>query len=154
MRATLSSLLDDITRMMNPFDLTKKGLAQEIATAAADGIIVHMTMGCEPDGTPWEPLSPGYQAWKDKEAPGQPIGRLYDHMMTYTQVYGTLQISTDQITQTYGVDDDAFLEALKFQRGGAVTGTTQPPRPFYGFTQIAVDRIDFILTRTFDAAIQ
>ena len=47
----------------------------------------------------------------------------------------------------------ARIEATKFQEGGIVTGTNQPPRPFYGFTHGAVQMADALLTHVFQTFI-
>ena len=124
------------------FDLDRNGIGTAIMAHAVDGIMWNMIQELDPDGLPWDDLSPSYEAWKKTVAPGKPIGVLHGLMRTMDQLAGVQLVTTNFASMTYGTDPVARVEATKFQEGGIVTGTAQPPRPFYGLTREALDDID------------
>lgn len=137
-----SELVADLDRLENPFDLTADGLGAELAGIAAEEILANMDAETDPDGNPWPSLSAGYREWKDVVAPGAPMAVLRGVMKTIEQLRGEPVFTPGAGRQTYGTDDEAKEHAMKFQEGGLVTGTNQPQRPFYGFTQKAFDRMN------------
>jgi hypothetical protein len=140
----------DIIRAM--FDLDKGQLGRSLMAIATEEILVNMDMECDPDEMPWAPLSTEYHAWKRTIAPNAPMGVLYGIMKTYDQISGTQTIQADTAMMEYGLDIIAQTEAMKFTYGGFVTGTRQPPRPFYGLTFMAETRISAELDSRFNNA--
>jgi hypothetical protein len=149
MKTTMIGLQYELQLMENPFDFTRGGLGQAIIDAGIIGIIDNTWDELEPDGTPWAPLSQGYAAWKNSVRPGQRIGRLWDVMLAIPEIMGVQTILPARMVHQFGVTDQAKLEALKFQEGGLVTGTNQPPRPFFGITIAACYMDDTLLENRF-----
>ena len=153
MKTDIQGLLADIRRLKDPFNLSRSGLGDQLLDIAVLNIVLNCSAGLDPDGQPWLPLSKSYQLWKDNIAPGQPIGRLFDLMLDYGQLSGERTVGPAWAIARYGTDSLARIEAMKFQEGGLVTGTNQPPRPFYGFTHGAVQMADATLTHVFNSFI-
>lgn len=141
--------LADIDRMEHGLDLDRDLFASTLMDASVDGILWNCGQEKDPEGVYWPRLSAGYKAWKDQFHPGHPTGVLFGIMITVEQLSGVRVITADQASMTYGISPQAIVEAVKFTEGGAVTGTNQPPRPFYGFTAEAIADIETIADRRF-----
>jgi hypothetical protein len=153
MIATINQLVAEIDRMQDAFILTKNQFGEELCTIAAQGVDECTSAGCDSEGNSWPPLSYEYQQWKSTVAPGKPIGVLFMAMLQWKELIGRLTINTYAMVQRYGVSMIARIHAYKFQEGGAVTGGKQPPRPFWGFTASAIQRMDQCATSNFDKAL-
>lgn len=141
----------DIDRMMRPFNM-RDGLAEEFRTVAVEGIQLQCETQADPDGNTWAQLHPIYEEWKSIEAPGKPIGRLYDTMLSTNELMGVLAVrSEDLAEQYYAVTAMAMYLADQFQKGGVVTGNKQPPRPFWGISQYTYARMGEISDARFEA---
>ena len=125
------------SRMADPFPQPI-----EIQVIVATAIMINMDAECDPDGNPWPDLSNSYATWKATIAPGRPMGYLYGTMKTMDNLMGVAVVQGSQMTMTYGVDPVAIAHAIKFTEGGLVTGTNQPPRPFYGLTTYAEQQLN------------
>lgn len=129
-RKILADLAWARDKMAAPFDQP-----MEFQVIAAAGMARNMDAECDPDGIPWEKLSPYYADWKASVRPGAPMGVFDGIMKDWANLVGTATASGDRMTMTYGTGDPvAMMHAIKFTNGGIVTGTSQPPRPFYGLT--------------------
>ncbi len=106
-------------------------------TILATNVQMTMMMESDPDGNPWPKLSDSYQEWKDRVAPGELMGYLYGAMKEESNIRGVPVTSGNQMTIAYGPDPVAIQHAIKFTEGGIVTGTNQPPRPFWALSQQA-----------------
>lgn len=115
------------------FDLTKHDLANKGFDNAVDGIYYCIVYGHDPDGIPFPALSQYYETWKQAVVGDEPIGILFGLMTSRAELCGVRIIRPDHAIQIYGATLAGQIEATKFQEGGAVTGTNQPARPFYGF---------------------
>ena len=145
----LPAILDDFRAIARTFDLDRHDLADRMMDIATFEILAHMDAEVDPDGVAWAPLSQKYIEYKAEIAPQAPMAVLFGVMKTWDQVAGERHVETARATMTYGTDDAARIEAVKFTEGGAVTGTDQPQRPFFGLTNGAVGRIDAMLERHF-----
>jgi hypothetical protein len=134
-------LIPDLTAMREPFNFAANSLGHNAAEITADAILLAMDAEFDCDGVPWEPLSYTYAQEKAILAPGEPMSVLYGHMKTKDQMMGDIIVMPKTMTQTYGQDPLAKEEAEKFQEGGAVTGTRQPKRSFYGFNFHALRKL-------------
>jgi hypothetical protein len=125
----------------------------QIMNRVMDMVAQHVKNNCiaetDCDGFAWPKLSTGYETWKNRFFPGQLMGILWHHMLAMDQLEGTRILAKDRSTMTYGLDPIAKEEAEKFQEGGAVTGTNQPPRGFYGLTYQAISALDQIFDHIF-----
>lgn len=138
----INTLVDEARSLSRMFDLTKHNLGVVALQIAAQGVEGCFALECDPSGIKWAALSPGYEAWKQTTVGSQPIGRLYGVMSDPAQIMGVTVVYPQRAGMTYGISDEARIEAVKFQEGGVVTGTSQPRREFYGFTTIAVAQAD------------
>jgi hypothetical protein len=135
----LTATLEDLTRLAEPFDFTD-GLGETLRTIAAEEISANMEQQCDSDGETWAPLSDYYRAWKDVHAPGLPMAILTGTMWTAEQLMGTVGIDQLKMRHAYGTDPIAISHAIDFQEGDPTTN--QPPRPFWGFTARAFERMN------------
>ena len=147
----LPPILDELKSLASLFDLGG-GLGEDLLDIATWEILASMDSETDPDGIPWPALSPGYEEWKSEVAPQAPMAVLHGVMKTFVEVAGERHQDPDHASMTYGVTPEARIEAVKFQEGGIVTGTRQPPRPFYALTTAAVIRVDARLGNLFDTA--
>jgi hypothetical protein len=65
------------------------------------------------------------------------MGYLYGFMLDHSEVEGVREIEQNHMIHGYGITTKARIEAIKFTEGGVVTGTRQPPRPFFGFSALS-----------------
>lgn len=145
-------IYDDLDAMADLFDFTKNDLGESATEIQVETVLDAMNAEVDCDGIPWADLSASYEEWKSKVAPGQPIGVLYGHMKTVDQLEGEQDIRPKLIEHTYGTDDIARTEALKFQLGGLVTGTNQPQRHFWGFNWAGVWKLNQLFDSVFHRA--
>lgn len=145
-------IVDELERLKTTFDLDRDNLATTVLDVCTIEIMASMDSETDPDGIPWASLSPYYLEWKAEVAPQAPMAVLHGIMKTWEQVAGARFVRADYAEMTYGVDPVAKIEAIKFTEGGIVTGTSQPPRPFYAITTAALIRVDAILGVRFDKA--
>lgn len=131
-------LLSEARELSRMFDLARYNTGLRALDLAAQGVLDCFQNEADPDGVPWPPLDPSYEGWKTATVGSKPIGYLFGVMSDMAQIQGISVITADQATMTYGITEEAKIEATKFQEGGAVTGTNQPPRPFYGFSFVGV----------------
>ena len=141
--------LKDIRDLAGIFEMDRDRLGERLCDVAAEEIMRNMIAECDPDGVRWADLSPSYQAWKDTITPGAPMGVLWGIMRTSAEVRGEREIDAGHAEMGYGETQQARTEAIKFQEGGKVTGTGQPPRPFYAFTRGAIVRATQVLDDVF-----
>jgi hypothetical protein len=132
----------DMAKMLTTFDLDRNNMAMYCFIDVAMGIQSNMDLEMDSDGNTWDQLSHSYDTWKQTVAPGMPIGWLYGLMRDITELLGTQLIGQDVAVMSYGTNMISQMEAIKFSEGGAVTGTNQPPRPFYGLTFVAIAKCD------------
>jgi hypothetical protein len=123
---------DALARHQTFLDFTDGLCGDSLLAIFADGVEETIKAQEAPDGTPWDPLSPAYDAWKRRHFPGQPMGRLYDVMADPVQVAGFGSVAPDRATAQYGVSQLARDEASWFQEGDP--NQNRPPRRFWGFT--------------------
>ncbi|MDQ3168423.1 MAG: hypothetical protein M3P94_07220 [Chloroflexota bacterium] len=135
------------------FDLDQGTIADDIMDKSVDGMMWNMLMETAPDGTPWPALSDDYEEWKDKFYPGQLMSHLTGEMRTIDQLSGVRTVSAHMATMEYGLDHAVRLKAMKFSEGGVLTGTAQPPRPFYAFTFMAIAAVDDRFNQAFTDAV-
>jgi len=147
----LDAILAELDRIPRWIDL-EKGMGLQLLDVATFEILESMDSETDPDGIPWAPLSDSYLTWKAEIAPQAAMGVLYGIMKTWDQVAGIRDIWPDLAEMTYGITVEARVEAVKFSEGGIVTGTAQPPRPFYALTTATIIRADAIVGNAFDAA--
>lgn len=143
-------MIHEIAEMERLLDLDHLGLGHGLmnATAAA---IKQLSMREEgPDGNAWAPLHPDYLDWKRAQGELMAIGRLHGLMLDDEQLKGERAIGKDRATMTYGTTPEARAEATQFQEGGAVTGTGQPPRPFYALGREAIEETNEVADAMFE----
>lgn len=146
--AALAKIQGDIARHRVLFNLVRDGLGKSLCSTATDGIQACIDGHHEPDGTPWLDLSPDYEEWKSFHYPGQPIGKLHDLMSDPAEVAGDVIVFDDEALVTYGITQQARDEAEWFQKGHG----TQPPRPFWGFTEASLGEVRNLLDARFATA--
>lgn len=139
----MRTILADLDRMAEVFDLDRHGLGDHALDVAADGVRRCFLLEQDPDGTPWHGLSPAYEAEKARLFPGLDIGVRLALMSADDQVRGVRAVTAHRATMTYGTDPLARDEAEWFQDPAGA----QPPRPFYAIHVDAVPELD----RHFDA---
>lgn len=144
----------DCDELAHALDLDRGGFADDLMREATDGILWNMIQELDPDGVPWAPLDPTYAAEKAIARPGKPMA-VYDTIMrTVAQLEGRHAVGPDLATQSYGTGDPvALYHAVCFTEGGVITGTSQPPRPFYAFTTGAIAAMDAVADARFAAAV-
>ena len=147
--AALAKIRADLERHRHLFDLDRDHLGRDLCKAATDGAQECIAGEHDPDGKPWDKLSPRYDEWKSFQFPGQPMGVLHQVMANPREVAGEPpEVSAERATVTYGVSEQARQEAEHFQEGDA----RQPPRPFWGFTADSTKEAGQILDRKFQTA--
>lgn len=132
----LTAILAKLGEIGHALDLDRDDLGPELMDIAAEEVAAAMDRQEDPDGSPWAPLAPRTAAAHH----GQPIGERTGLMKSPDQLAGERHVSAESAEMTYGITPAAKVEAIKFTFGGLVTGTNQPPRPFYGLTRQAVAR--------------
>lgn len=145
MSLQMAAIVRKIDTLTHALDFDRAGLGDTLVAAAAEEIFRAMDQESSPVSGPWPALSPGYDAWKSAHYPGQPMAVLLGHMKTLEQLTGLYRITTDDIRQVYGIDADARALATWFQEGHG----NQPPRPFYEFGPIVVDRLNQVVDQHF-----
>lgn len=144
-RAQLAPILKELKRQRDFWRFDRGKLGRQLMDAATDCIEDDMDAQQAPDGAPWAPLSEAYVEFKDQVAPGEPMAVLYGHMKTREQLEGQRFRGADEMRQTYGIDERAKQEASWFIEGN----DRQPARPFYGFSQEALVRMDQLCDQRF-----
>jgi hypothetical protein len=143
----MARILADIEQAEHVFDFDRDGLGDQAAETTAAAIFEYMDAEVGPDNNPWLELSDRYKKWKDTHFPGRKIGELHLHMKDPQQLRGTLQISSNEMIQQYGVDEEARLLAEWFQEGHS--GQNRPPRPFYDFNDLALAALGELFDHAF-----
>jgi phage gpG-like protein len=141
----MAKIIGDVRRISRTFDMTQNGLGADLLKAFTDGVKDTIAKEEAPDGTPWDQLDPAYEAWKQKNYPGKPIGFLEEIMADAAQIEGTPRITAEEAETTYGITDVARDHASWFQNGDE--DNNQPPRPFWGFTPESLAKIKEILAK-------
>lgn len=144
----MNVLFADIDNLIEWTDMSRRNMGRLVLETTAACILQYMDMQAGPDGLPWEKLSKGYQEWKDYVAPGAPMAVLRGHMKQLHQLIGLQTITPELARMEFGVDIKAKMEGDKFQWGGLITGTNQPPREFYAINSLA----ESWANKIFDAA--
>lgn len=70
-------------------------------------------------GAKWEPLSPGYEEWKDEHYPGRPLLVLSGAMRDAYLVHGTRELTADRLVwgvtdQTATTDDGDLIRIAEY----------------------------------------
>jgi hypothetical protein len=151
MNPALARVLGDIERHRHAFDLDSENLGRDLCKAATDGVQGCIAREESPDGTRWDDLSPHYEEWKRFQFPGEPIGVLHKHMADPHEVAGEVDAKSDEATVTYGISEQARLEATWFQDP---ENPNQPPRPFWGFTAESLAEVEKILDARFNKVVR
>ena len=140
MSAALARIVRILERHKTIFDLDKNGLAESLMDIDAEVILREMGQEIDPDGAGWPALSLAYLKFKSRVAPGAPMGVLYGHMKTETQIKGLRRITAREAVMVYGVDELARDLAEWFQEGSKKQN--RPPRRFYKLSVEAQTRKD------------
>ena len=140
-----------LERHKTAFDFTVDDLGNRATVVTAAAIYAYMDEQIDPDNAPWLELSEGYDAWKQRHYPGQPISVLTGHMKQLDQLVGVVDVRETIVTQTYGTDDEARLLAEWFQEGYAPQN--RPARRFYAFNDLAVASLDDFFSRHFHSIV-
>jgi hypothetical protein len=122
-------------------------LGEALLDVAKAGVADCFLTESDPDGTPWDELSPDYEKWKAAHRPN-PKGNLWGLMSDPDQIEGERAITDEEASMTYGRSPDAKAEATYFQDPDP--GRNQPPRGFYGLTREAIDASNSLLDSHFD----
>lgn len=144
-----AAMYDTFDMEVEMLNLERDGLGHELMDMASASIIMQCAFEADPDGVPWPALDPRYAAEKKALVGTMPMGVLHGLMLSFDQVDGVRDVHEHDAEQYYGTDPVAIAEAVKFTMGGAVTGTAQPPRPFYAFNAISFATMDPIVDRHF-----
>jgi hypothetical protein len=142
---SLEKIKASLAKHRKCFDLVEGGLGRELCKVATDGAQACIAGQQAPDGSPWPALSPAYEEWKEFHHPGLPMGLLFGVMANPREVAGTIEVTPDKATVTYGVSAEARAEASYFQEGDE----HQPPRRFFGLTDESRARSKEILDERF-----
>lgn len=143
---SFQSMLDRITKVRQAMDLTHDGLGEALCKAATDGVQACLAGEHAPDGSSWKELSDRYEGWKSFHYPGNQISLLHGLMDNPREVAGEPGPNTpERAIVTYGVSEQARLEAEWFQKGSGRPGHGAPERPFWGFTDDSRQKIKEIL---------
>ena len=139
MSAQMNAILRDLERIPHAFAFDRDRFGERVAEETAAAIFEYMDAEYGPNNAPWIELAERYRRWKERHFPGRKIGELHLHMKDPMQLRGELQIGPDAMQQTYGLDEQARLEAEWFQEGHS--GQNRPPRPFYTLNDLALVRL-------------
>lgn len=147
----LDDLMHDMDEMERLMDLDQLSLAQGLMDATEAGIYLMSMAEEDPSGAAWPSLHPLYLDWKQHQGLLMSIGRLHGLMLSHEELRGERTIDKHKAEMQYGITQQAREEATQFTEGGAVTGTQQPPRPFYDLGPESIMRTDDAADISFNA---
>ena len=148
---SMAAIIADLERHKRCFDFTQDTLASDVAEALASAVYEYMDAGIDPRGASWIELSPAYLLWKTRHFPGRLISELHLLMKDPAQLKGELDATRNKLIQTYGLNEEAKLEAEWFSEGHSEQN--RPPRPFYELNDLALVHLAAVFDARFQSVI-
>lgn len=145
MSVQMNQIIAEMAKYPHIFDFDRDGLADRVAETAAVAIFSFMEAETDPDNNRWIELAESYRRWKDRHFPGRKMAELHLLMKDPDQLKGELKVAANELIQTYGLTEEARLEAEWFQEGHQ--GQNRPARRFYELNDLAL----LLLGDLFDA---
>jgi hypothetical protein len=133
-------VMTDIEKFMDLFDFTRNpGFTFRLLEAQVNAMQQRSGQEQDPNGSPWRSLDEDYAQDKlNMVGFIHPIGVLTGEMLDAFNLFGTSDVTGNQITHYYGLTEEAKYTATAFQEGAAFTGyPNHAARPFFGFGDLS-----------------